>query len=135
MSNPHNMPVTCPRRLIATPSPMDEWESDRWSTVIDEAFEQGFFPAHFVAPRTCSYCGGANPDDVIPLLISGWTLEKTDKPYKLYLYPPEGVARPVPPVKCYLMHWTREQAARAEDAMKARHQLAAARQTQGSASN
>lgn len=83
-------------------------------------------------PRTCSFCGGAHPDDAAAMLRFGWESHGTTKQYKRYLEPAgsnayheklygphrvsaealEGVASPgspVPPVKVYLQHFTQAQ--------------------------
>lgn len=84
-------------------------------------------------PRTCSYCGGAHPDDVLKLMRQDWEVEATTKGYKRYLQPPGHRARhnaimarmrdhedpfgpglpetwsPVPPVKVYVQHFNDEQ--------------------------
>lgn len=56
-------------------------------------------------PRTCSFCGGANVDDVIELLKLGWQLHGTDKGYKWYVEPPNPSWHPIPPVKLYSQHF------------------------------
>ncbi len=60
------------------------------------------------APRTCSFCGSAHPGDVRQLLAEGWTVEHTGKGYKAYLRPPRDLFSPVPPVKIYSWHVSRE---------------------------
>lgn len=77
-------------------------------------------------PRTCSYCGGAHPDDVLTLMHRGWEVDATDKGYKRYLHPPgyraaneefrasgrwAGPPTPVPPVKVYTYHFDSRQIA------------------------
>lgn len=77
-------------------------------------------------PRTCSFCGGCHPEDVLRLMAAGWESEATDKWYKRYLHPPGFHAHiaaaaaapggpgagflsfpdPIPPVKVYVMHFT-----------------------------
>lgn len=60
-------------------------------------------------PRTCNYCGGAHPEDVLILIKDhGWRVEPTTKNYKFYLNPGNGEG-PVPPVKGYIQHWTAEE--------------------------
>lgn len=39
-------------------------------------------------PRTCSFCGGINPEDAIRLMGQGWEDDPTGKSYKCYLGPP-----------------------------------------------
>ncbi|WP_423396072.1 hypothetical protein [Burkholderia sp. LMG 21824] len=107
----------CPRRLVAVATPEDEWRDDRWSRDDSDWPDVCTKP-----PRTCSYCGGVNPDDVIPLLIAGWHVEPTTKYYKFYLNDQQGQSA-LPPVKVYLMHWTREQVERADAVLKARYEL------------
>lgn len=89
-----------------------------------------YWPHGFPAPRDCSFCGSAHPDDVVRLLKLGWELEPTDKGYKHYIEPPgsheafrrcmkadpgapivpPGPRSPTPPVKLYGMHVSRAQA-------------------------
>lgn len=111
----NNVPLhfNCPRRLISLTRPHDEWCSDHWDYTRD------YWPVTAPKPRTCSYCHGVHPDDVIPLLVAGWNLETTDKPYKFLVKPPSGEP-PKPPVKVYLMHWSQEQVCRADEVMRAR---------------
>lgn len=73
-------------------------------------------------PRTCSFCGGVHPDDAFRLIEAGWEIEIA-KSYKFYLNPPGYHAHltnfrigeksdyhsPVPPVKGYSHHFTKEQ--------------------------
>ncbi|TAL13933.1 hypothetical protein EPN95_04570 [Patescibacteria group bacterium] len=93
---------------------------DVWSTHTWGPFYGAKWPEEFERPRTCSFCGGANPEDVVRLIEKGWEVQKTDKKYKFYLHPPgyhdyimsdqtpEGASVPfpsvVPPVKIYTMH-------------------------------
>jgi hypothetical protein len=90
-------------------------------------------------PMTCSYCGGARPADILRLMVDGWEVEACDKPYKRYLQPP-GYARncarvlesirsgehfpdfqsPVPPVKVYSYHFTREEVGRFNQILRER---------------
>ncbi|WP_141715339.1 hypothetical protein [Burkholderia ubonensis] len=104
----------CPRRLITLRNPVDEWEANRW-----DGGEHVVWPDSSPKPRTCTYCGGVHPDDVIPLLIAGWQLDRTTKAYKFYLNAPQHRSA-VPPVKIYLMHWTQEQVNRADEVLRAR---------------
>lgn len=88
-------------------------------------------------PRTCSYCGGAHPDDLIAMVQRGWESHGTSKGYKKYIEPagmyayqvamaramrvPNPTApppvcssvpypgSPVPPVKLYIQHFSDEQ--------------------------
>lgn len=89
-------------------------------------------------PRTCSYCGGVNVEDVIKLFNEGWEGHSTDKRYKWYVEPPGYLARyrwsmapvksgppppytwsAVPPVKLYTQHFeSQEQVDRLNEAMK-----------------
>ncbi len=75
------------------------------------------------APRTCSFCGCAHPDDVIQLLEEGWRLERTTKGYKHYVEPPRSSGwSPVPPVKLYGARVSEAQVDRINVAMrKGRH--------------
>jgi hypothetical protein len=106
-----------------------KWERDRWNRHGDS----DRWPDGYPYPRTCSYCGGAHPDDVVALVKAGWEVESTTKYYKRYLHPPgwrehlrrtlaviragllEGESHqsspisPVPPVKVYVMHFSQEQ--------------------------
>ncbi|RBB38870.1 hypothetical protein DPV79_15940 [Burkholderia reimsis] len=95
----------------------DEWLTTRWNRPDDQWPE-----AASPKPRTCSYCGGVHPDDVIPLLIAGWHVEPTTKNYKFYVNDPDGHSA-VPPVKVYLQHWTQEQVQRADAILKARYEM------------
>ena len=90
-------------------------------------------------PRTCSFCGGGHPDDLTDLIRAGWEIGPTDKGYKHYLEPPGfmeylreawsvvvGQASPklqyplpVPPVKLYVQHFSPEQIAAFNAAVKA----------------
>ncbi|WP_448167722.1 hypothetical protein [Burkholderia ambifaria] len=88
----------------------------RWSRPDDQ------WPGTVAKPRTCSYCGGVNPDDLIPLLVAGWHVEPTDKGYKFYVNSPTHLSA-VPPVKVYLQHWTQEQVQRADDVLRARYDM------------
>jgi len=84
-------------------------------------------------PRTCSFCGGAHPQDILRLLAEGWEAGSTTKAYKWYLevpgyhdhmdrvlsvigthrLPPEPRYQPaIPPVKVYSAHFSVEQFAR-----------------------
>jgi hypothetical protein len=123
----------CPRRAegfgIPTDGPSDYWAENRWTKGRDP----DYFPEGVDQPRTCSYCGGVNPDDAIGLIESGWESEGTGKSYKRYLHPkgyraaqeafiasiglPGGtsdsprIQSPTPPVKLYTPHFTAEQIA------------------------
>jgi len=124
---------TCPRR-ISDWGPwehvenLDHWEVDCWGLRDSDRW-----PDSFLKPRTCSFCGGAHPRDVIALLNSGWEVEGTTKGYKRYLHPPGYTAYmeqwlayhrsqyaddkplpkptvkfvdPIPPVKVYVYHFS-----------------------------
>lgn len=100
---------TCPRRMNLYEN-KDRWETNRWKKGIF------FWRRSYVKwpgswyPRTCSYCGGIHPEDVLRLRQEGWSFEFTDKRYKLYCHPsgwPETYANP--PVKVYLQHFTDDQ--------------------------
>ncbi|MBL4656264.1 MAG: hypothetical protein JKY33_10630 [Bacteroidia bacterium] len=91
--------------------------TDRWDR------EESFWPEQFFKPRTCSYCGGINPEDLVTLLDLGWEIEDTRKPYKRYLHPPGHtlafqqwmkvglqltqfpIKSPSPQLKVYAYHW------------------------------
>jgi len=104
-------------------------------------------------PRTCSFCGGAHPDDILQLMRERWEIEGTDKGYKRYVQPPGSSARheafivhmrdnakrmrepaegwrsegwsPVPPVKLYVQHFSEEQVKRFNTISAARYGKAA----------
>lgn len=96
-------------------------------------------------PRTCSFCGGIHPEDALRLMADGWCAESTTKFYKRYLHPPgwaeamrhnmrpdrrpadegdliEIPASPVPPIKLYVQHFSREQVERFNALILARAQ-------------
>jgi len=79
-------------------------------------------------PRTCSFCGGVNPEDCIKLLDAKWEVAPTDKTHKRYIEPPGAYKRYLsstgrgsrasevtsevevhysvsPPIKWYSAHW------------------------------
>jgi hypothetical protein len=127
----------------------DRWEpgTHRWPDEVvgrEEAVETrdaegrltrvdgSFWPRGFDRPRSCSFCGGVNPDDAIALVIAGWEVAGTGKDYKRYVHPPGyraacdrlseagfpgpgerpdlvRIHSPVPPVKIYTMHFSEEQ--------------------------
>ena len=139
--------MTCPRRMReAGPweykEGLDRWKNDRWEPRGNDTV---VFPEGFEKPRTCSFCGCANHDDVIKLIEAGWEIEITGKRYKAYLHPPgyraairsvlsgamQGQApagqSPVPPVKFYSMHATQEQI----DRINALHQAQLAKSQVG----
>jgi hypothetical protein len=94
-------------------------------------------------PRTCDYCGSVHPEDALRLLSEGWEQEFA-KSYKAYLHPPgyktrleaflasirdknrepgEGVPsvwEPIPPVKLYMQHCTKEQVGQFNENLKRR---------------
>lgn len=100
------------------------------------------WPEGFPKPRTCDYCGGVNPEDLLKLVELGWEMEPSTKFYKSYWHPPghldhfnavmadlpgymEGrrdVTRkhedPVPPVKLYSDHLSIEMADRINDVLR-----------------
>jgi len=87
----------------------DEWKTNRWVSTGDAVK----WPVGFEHPRTCSYCGGAHPEDILALMKLGWEVQPTEKNYKRYLHPPGYAARlrddtnsPVPPLKFYTWHLT-----------------------------
>lgn len=123
----------CPRsigqqRIVEPP---DHWEPGTLRWCLDSSDR---WPEGEPMPRTCSYCGGGHPDDLLALLARGWALDASTKSYKAYLEPPGGEARrvalrcairghgefphpmpktdhpsPVPPVKLYADHFTKGQ--------------------------
>lgn len=55
--------------------------------------------------KTCSYCGGLDPDEALRLIEAREQVTPTDKNYKMY------VAGSMSPTgKTYLQHFSREQA-------------------------
>lgn len=144
---------TCPRRMNDMgpweyKEGLDWWVRGTWAATQQEADAEvaDFMAAHprggignvlwlypGEQPRTCSFCGGAHPDDIVALLRAGWEVEGTSKSYKRYLEPPghrrymdeimahrgtaDGAAprprypSPVPPVKVYVQHFSEEQIA------------------------
>lgn len=123
----------------------DCWETDRW----DGRSDSEYWPIGFDKPRTCSYCGGAHPEDAIKLMEQGWEVEATTKSYKRYMQPPGfagwfaqmleqidpkqpmskqlegyGVKSPVPPVKLYIEHFTDEQIDRFNQLIRTRYKKA-----------
>jgi len=98
----------CPRRgegPVLAPPP-DYWQRGRWSKEVGSS---GRWTGPGMAPRTCSFCGGAHPDDVVGMVRGGgWRLGSTDKAYKYYLNPADERRKPVPPVKVYLQHFDDE---------------------------
>lgn len=107
----------CPRRLLVGEG-VDRWIRTRWNG------DGAQWPEAVNRPRTCSCCGGVHPDDVIDLLIDGWSLSITDKHYKMYLEPTDGNVSP--PAKVYLQHFTREQCERADEIVRVRRDFMAA---------
>lgn len=118
---------SCPRRLENQPSMpaelSDYWFENRWGRLKGD-----YFPDDTKPPRTCSYCGGINPQDAITLISQGWEVEPTTKRFKRYLHPkgytayiqelinripraPEAAAvqSPIPPVKVYVQHFSVDQ--------------------------
>lgn len=104
------------------------WETTRWNNS-----NKSVWPESFPKPRTCSFCGGVHPDDLMTLIDQGWEFEPTGKSYKSYWHPPgysaymEEVLKnigegrdtaagahpePSPPVKLYSQHVDAEMAAK-----------------------
>lgn len=81
------------------------WKENRWGERDSDKWPEGF-----PKPRTCSFCGGVNADGLIELAKLGWTCEMSTKSYKSYWHPPQGQVGPIPPVKFYSNHCTKEQA-------------------------
>lgn len=83
---------------------LDTWQTDRWALTQEENDARvaemlarspnmktsgSFWHGPGPAPRTCSFCGGVNPEDAIVLMRDhGWEVEATGKNYKRYLNPP-----------------------------------------------
>src|SRR5260370_16205930 len=65
---------------------LDVWWENNWNKYY--VYSGRCWPDSFKPPRTCSFCGGANPEDVIQLMMAGWEVETTGKVYKRYLHPP-----------------------------------------------
>lgn len=98
-------------------------------------------------PRTCSFCGSVHPEDAIRLIEEGWEVDVA-KQYKFYLNPPgyqesvrqqlamknpfdkssypKGRWSPVPPVKAYLWHFTKEQMETINGILRERLEVSAA---------
>lgn len=115
------------------------WVDDHWEagkliparTVNDvvEEWQTGWESDWPEPPLTCSYCGGISAADAMRLIAAGWEIEMTDKSYKAYLHPPgyeehlnavmnsirnhtqysSRYHSPVPPVKLYTYHFTKEE--------------------------
>jgi len=87
----------------------DEWTVDSWSS---QPGSDRPWKGPGPIPRTCSFCGGINPDDALVLKSLGWWLEPA-KSYKLYMHGPKApdgkYFNPVPPVKVYTQHFTKDQ--------------------------
>jgi len=120
--------MTCPGRTAQGRRPdqnKDEWSTDRWG-------RDGTIWVWGPVPRTCSYCACVHPEDVDALIAAGWTVQRSDKGYKCYMYPPGHIAaqaeylmnaqagvdpivamknfpkEPTPPVKLYDWHFSKE---------------------------
>lgn len=105
---------------------LDIWWANNWNEYY--VYDGRSWPIAYKPPRTCSFCGGANPEDAIQLMMEGWEVESTGKDYKRYLHPPgyeshmdkltdaskrlEDLEKfgkfidPSPPVKLYTQHFT-----------------------------
>jgi hypothetical protein len=102
----------CPRRITRDGgSDADKWTATRWNG------DGAQWPEAVFRPRTCTYCGGLNPDDAIELIVDGWSLGMTDKTNEYQFNPPAG--RVSPPAMVYLQHWSREQCQRADEVLRA----------------
>jgi len=127
--------IRCPRRDegpagLMFPGP-DHWRPGKthW-----ESRKSDYWPADYLKPRTCSFCGGVNISDAIHLIKKGWEIEPSTKDYKWYLNPPgyyehciklrsaignqertnqvfkeSKYKSAIPPVKIYGMHASAEQ--------------------------
>lgn len=103
---------------------LDSWQSTRWEFLSWFRTENNYWFhnfwinrftrhssygnivwKHYWKPRTCSFCGGVNPEDAIKLKTDGWKLKPTDKVDKFY-FEPRANWLPVPPVKVYVWHFT-----------------------------
>ncbi len=83
--------TTCPRRMNELgPFPKEE-NLDYWEYWKSTKYRQ------------CSFCGCVHPDDVTMLLRTGSSVGRTDKNYKMYLYPKSGGM-----LKIYFQHFTKE---------------------------
>lgn len=112
---------------------------EEWAAEVEELRAEGTlfspeslrWPEGSSPPRTCSYCGGAHPEDLIELVRSGWLVEPTDKGYKRYVNTPNGDSI-VPPVKLYVPHFDADQIARFNEELvtKAAERLRAAQPPQ-----
>lgn len=134
--------LTCPRRMFemgpwSRQENLDHWSTSRWGSHYPHQWPEGF-----VRPRSCSFCGGAHPDDAIGLMAAGWEVERTGKSYKRYIQPPGfgdyqkalvasirdqgldtfeyGFVLPTPPVKIYISHFDQDQIDRFNAALKER---------------
>jgi len=119
MSMTINTPFKIPSSCSAA-----TWKSDRWGMRESDRWPEGF-----PKPRTCSFCGGVHPEDLIELIKMGWEFEPSSKGYKSYWHPPgmagyftalvkdfvdafivdrmtPAAVDPVPPVKLYSDHLT-----------------------------
>jgi hypothetical protein len=77
---------------------------------------RGTWPVGTKPPRTCSFCGGAHPDDAIDLLKAGFRLQRTDKAFKYYINDAADHSM-APPVKLYGNHVSPEHARRINAAL------------------
>lgn len=74
-------------------------------------------------PRSCNYCGGIHPEDMIEMMTRGWRIESTKGGSKFYLWPPgcrpwemvcgspsapPWVPGPIPPIKGYSCHFSED---------------------------
>lgn len=104
---------SCPRRMRE----MGPWSRDEGQ----DTWEEGPRRAEEVTPR-CSFCGSLHPGKFLELVAQGWTVEPTDKTYKVYLSqtpddpgisPAPGASPPAPRrymrSKFYFQHFSEEQ--------------------------
>lgn len=65
----------------------DRWENDRWLNPLGRPTI--YFPKDVTPPKTCSYCGGAAPQEVLRLMREHeFEPVATTKSYKQYLAAP-----------------------------------------------
>ena len=83
MSSPFRIPSSCSEGYWED----NEADPRRWIG------DHRHFPEGFRKPRTCSFCGGAHPDDVMELIKAGWEVDPSDKSYKTYVHPPGNVTQ------------------------------------------
>lgn len=117
MSDKHTCPRRAEGGPMSDGVDQDEWETRHWRfTDVEEAQKWNdeearkqneeyaargnksvshsnprywLWPGPGPKPRTCSYCGSINPEDVLGLKKGfKFTVERTTKYYKVYVHPP-----------------------------------------------